>query len=155
MIGKNTFLFLVSLGLWFLSHAQDPFAQRMTITNGLPSNAVYSILEDHKGYIWFTCDEGLFRYDGKTYLPFKAEKQAAYSGSGIMEDALGRIWYQTFDGDSYYVENNQLKWFVKRDKVNYFPTCNTQKHLFDKSKDHLDVYDLKSTKLLKSFKIKS
>lgn len=155
MIGKNTFLFIVSLGLWFLSHAQDPFAQRMTITNGLPSNAVYSILEDHKGYIWFTCDEGLFRYDGKTYLPFKAEKQAAYSGSGIMEDALGRIWYQTFDGDSYYVENNQLKWFAKRDKVNYFPTCNTQKHLFDKSTNHLDVYDLKSTKLLKSFKIKS
>jgi len=155
MIGKNSFLLLVSLGMWFLSQAQDPFAHCITITNGLPSNSIYSILEDQKGYIWFTCDEGLYRYDGKTYLPFKAEQQTAYSGSGIMEDGLGRIWYQNFDGDSYYLENNQLKRFKKREKVNFFPTCSTQKHLFDKSTNHLDVYDLKSTKLLKSFKIKS
>ena len=155
MIGKNTFLLLVCLGMWLLSHAQEPFAQRMTITNGLPSNAVYSILEDHNGYIWFTCDEGLYRYDGKTYQSFKAESQTAFSGSGIMEDALGRIWYQNFDGDSYYVENNRLKWFAKKGKVNYFPTWSNKTYLFDKSANHLDVYAIKSTKFLQSFPIKS
>lgn len=133
--------------------AQDPYAQRMTITTGLPSNAVYSILEDRKGYIWFTCDEGLFRYDGKTYLSFKAPNQTTYSGSGIAEDILGRIWYQNFDGDSYYVENNKLHYFPKKNKINFFPNRFTDQYVFDKSTNHLNVYDLQTTQLTASIPI--
>jgi hypothetical protein len=155
MSGNKILLLIVSLGLYIVARSQDPFVQQMNVGNGLPSNAVYSILEDRNGYIWFTCDEGLFRYDGKNYKSYRASNQDMYSGSGLTEDPIGRIWYQNFDGDSYYVAQDKLKKFNKKNKVNYFPNRFLNTYVFDKSENELDVYDLHSLKLVKSFPLLS
>ena len=65
------FLAIVACSFVPYLRAQEPLSQRLTFANGLPSNAVYSILEDKKGFIWIACDEGLFQYDGVRFQQFR------------------------------------------------------------------------------------
>lgn len=76
--------------------------------NGLPSNTVYQVMQDSKGYIWIAHEQGLSRYDGKYFKTFSGVQQSNKAGSNIKEDVLGRIWYQTFDGYVYYVEHDSM-----------------------------------------------
>src|SRR5207302_11492032 len=43
---------------------------RWTANNGLPQNAVYSILQTKDGYLWLTTLDGLVRYDGVRFTVF-------------------------------------------------------------------------------------
>lgn len=42
----------------------DPQTRSITMSMGLPSNAVRNIVQDKDGFIWFGTDDGLCRYDG-------------------------------------------------------------------------------------------
>lgn len=57
----------------------DPMVRSITMENGLPSNAVRSVVQGSKGYMWFGTDNGLCRFDGydvKTYYnPFTTVDQ--------------------------------------------------------------------------------
>ena len=59
--------------------AIDPMVRSITMDNGLPSNAVRSVIQGSKGYMWFGTDNGLCRFDGydvKTYYnPFTTVDQ--------------------------------------------------------------------------------
>ncbi|MBK8520560.1 MAG: histidine kinase [Chitinophagaceae bacterium] len=90
-------------------HAQDPFYYTINNTNGLPSNSVYDIFQDSKGFMWFATDKGLCRYDGSEFITYTSEGQTSKAGSCINEDKYGRIWYCNFDGFLYYVEKGELK----------------------------------------------
>lgn len=46
------------------SAKDDYYYRKLTMRDGLPSNAVRSIVLDHYGYLWFGTDNGLCRYDG-------------------------------------------------------------------------------------------
>lgn len=136
-------------------NAQEPYSKHFTVPSGLPANAVYALLEDHQGFIWFTCDEGLYRYDGNHFQAFRQADQTSYSGSGLLEDKLGRIWYQNFDGKTFYTENGKLKAFAPNVKANYFPVRSTEKHLFYLDQNQLVVADLHTLKRVKAFPIGS
>lgn len=54
-----------------LSLPIDVRAKLVTLQDGLPSNAVSDIYQDQKGFMWFSTNNGLARYDGnqmKVYL---------------------------------------------------------------------------------------
>ena len=57
----------------------DPMVRSITMDNGLPSNAVRSVVQGSEGYMWFGTDNGLCRFDGydvKTYYnPFTTVDQ--------------------------------------------------------------------------------
>lgn len=57
----------------------DPMVRSITMDNGLPSNAVRSVVQGSKGYMWFGTDNGLCRFDGydvRTYYnPFTTVDQ--------------------------------------------------------------------------------
>ncbi|XOV93537.1 MAG: two-component regulator propeller domain-containing protein [Bacteroidota bacterium] len=55
--------------------------------DGKPFKNVWSVIEDKKGNIWFGDNDGLWRYDGKTYT--KVSQRGAYA---IIEDKNGNIW---------------------------------------------------------------
>ena len=59
--------------------AIDPMVRTITMDNGLPSNAVRSVVQGSKGYMWFGTDNGLCRFDGydvRTYYnPFTTVDQ--------------------------------------------------------------------------------
>ena len=99
------FTFLCSCLLW----AQDPYYISIDKSKGLPSNSVYDVFQDSKGFMWFATDEGLCKFDGKNFKTYTSPVLTSRSGTGIKEDKFGRIWYMNFDNKVYYIENEELK----------------------------------------------
>lgn len=62
----------------------------------LPSSESYNVFQDSKGYIWFSTEAGLCRYNGSEIKVFNAKnglpEEACY---GIAEDRQGKLWLIT------------------------------------------------------------
>lgn len=136
------FLFVSNLGL-----SQNPYHITIDKTSGLPSNSVYDIFQDSKGFMWFATGKGLCRYDGNDFKLFTADFQTSKSGSCIAEDAFGRIWYANFDGFLYYVEKGSLKALPQKTSLGYYRFGIIQNNLFLIQPEAILVYDLKSLKV--------
>ncbi len=106
-------------------------------SSGLPNNAVYHILQDSKGYMWFATNEGVCRYDGAKYQSFNIEQGLAdNSVRAIIEDKVGNIWFSTrggvsrFDGQKFTTftvneglpENEIRSGFCSQDGTLWFGT---------------------------------
>jgi WD40 repeat protein len=89
--------------------AQHSVMRHFDTKNGLPSNEVYQLLNDSKGYIWICTDAGLVKYNGNTFKQFN-------SSNGLpdntvfqaKEDRFGRIWYITYAGKIGYISNDSV-----------------------------------------------
>jgi len=74
--------------------------KRLSIEEGLSQSSVNGIVQDSKGFLWFTTQEGLNKYDGYKFTIFKAESgdSAALPINwvlGICEDREGALWVGT------------------------------------------------------------
>lgn len=98
------FLFIAN----YETFAQHPYYYNITDEDGLPSNEVYSIVQDDFGYIWIGSDAGLFLYDGFNFKPYTNSKQNGRSISFLQLDKKGRLWCKNFSGQIYRVENDSL-----------------------------------------------
>ena len=81
-------LILASLNI----KAQQPFTRQISRANGLPSNKVYSINQDKKGYIWLGTEQGLVKYDGNSFQTYTHPGMNGIAVSDVQQDATGRIW---------------------------------------------------------------
>lgn len=98
-------LFFTSLAsLW----AQYPQRFLYNDENGLPSNEVYNIIQDQKGFIWIGSDAGLYKFDGIHYHPYKAQTQKSKAISGLKISSSGRIYCHNFQNQIFYVENDSI-----------------------------------------------
>lgn len=136
-----------------LVNAQQPYALQLNNQNGLPSNTVFNIHQDKIGFMWLATSEGLFRYDGFEYQPYKSMKQTSTAGSDVKEDKYGRIWYENFDGFIYYVENDSLKHFSQNAPIGYVSYGITDDNLFVVQKKGIDVFELKTLSFVKTVPI--
>lgn len=55
----------------FAEGGQGVGLRRITMDDGLASNAVRNIVQDRAGFVWFGTDNGLCRYDGVRMQPFR------------------------------------------------------------------------------------
>ncbi len=101
-------LLLFSVIVTCETFAQHPYYYNITDEDGLPSNEVYSIVQDNFGYIWIGCDAGLFRYDGFTFKPYTSSKQNGRSISYLQLDKKGRVWCKNFSGQVCRVAGDSL-----------------------------------------------
>ena len=102
---KYILLFFIKISL----HAQNPSYFQTTIDDGLPSNEVYSIVEDAKGFIWIGCDAGLFKYDGVRFHSYKSKTQKTKAITGLCVSNSGKIYCYNFSGQLFYVEKDSLQ----------------------------------------------
>ncbi|HYC83955.1 MAG TPA: two-component regulator propeller domain-containing protein [Chryseosolibacter sp.] len=77
--------------------------ERFTTADGLPSNIIYSIFQDSKGFLWLGTHEGLCRYDGYRFKIFRNDPSdtstiCANQIFSICEDSDGNIWAATANG---------------------------------------------------------
>ena len=133
---------------------QNPYYYSIDKTNGLPSNSVYDIFQDSKGFMWFATGKGLCRYDGSVFKTFTSDTQTSKSGSCINEDSFGRIWYCNFDGYLYYVEDGKLKNLPQKESIGYIKYGIIKDKLFLIQTKSIAVYDLKTLQLVYNYQLK-
>lgn len=93
-------LFLVRIAAAQLPH---PAFHHYTTTNGLPSSECYDLLQDRRGYIWISTDNGISRFDGYQFENFGPEEGLANNVVFHMqEDVNGNIWMSTLSGNLFY-----------------------------------------------------
>jgi len=79
---------------------QECPSRHYLMEDGLPSNNIYSILADSKGYLWFCTDQGVARYNGINFQTFTTRDGLSDNEVFFaMEDLLGRIWFATYSGN--------------------------------------------------------
>lgn len=149
---KKIILFIVFCASFGIS--QNPFAITIDKSQGLPSNSVYDVFQDRKGFMWFATGKGLCRYDGYQFKVFTADFQTSKSGSCIAEDSYGRIWYSNFDGFLYYVDKGALHALPQQKSIGYYKFGILKNELFLVQANAILVYDLKTLKIKFKHKIR-
>lgn len=86
--------------------AQFP-VRNLTVDDGLPTNSIWSIAQDHQGFMWFGTYDGLCRYDGFDFKIFKNNPEDSNSISGNYRHEVyvahdGKIWTAHNNGVSVY-----------------------------------------------------
>ena len=75
----------------------------LTMADGLPEDAVLTMLQDRQGLLWLGTQNGLVKYDGYTFTTYKPDPEDPYSIGGriimtIYEDRAGDLWIGTRRG---------------------------------------------------------
>ncbi len=100
----NTFLILLVLfQISVPGNSQDLNFKHINIDDGLSQNAVFAVLKDSKGFMWFGTKDGLNKFDGYNFViyqhnPFDSTTLSANYISSLFEDNRGLIWVGTNDG---------------------------------------------------------
>lgn len=69
--------------------------------DGFINNTVYAINEDKEGNLWFGTDQGVYKYDGKTFRNYNQKDGLNHldiTRKGILVDNSGTIWVGTHGG---------------------------------------------------------
>lgn len=104
-------LLLVSLSSLY---AQTPLSryQQITSTYGLPSDYVFDISFDEKGFAWLATNEGLVRYDGKNFRTYKDtdindDEIEWFVRHLLIQDQ--RIWFTLNNGQLFYLNRDNFQ----------------------------------------------
>ncbi|EDP71932.1 two-component system sensor histidine kinase/response [Flavobacteriales bacterium ALC-1] len=89
-------LILSTSFIWCQQTKQFSF-RNLTVNEGLSQNSVVSIAQDSIGYIWFATQDGLNRYDGKSFVHYNKQYQdvtrSNYAQLGqLLSDSFGDFW---------------------------------------------------------------
>jgi hypothetical protein len=82
--------------------------QHWSQAEGLPSNMVFDIAQDHHGQMWLGHDKGLSRFDGKDFITYTHPSMNGSAVSNVFEDSVGRIWCQNFIGQVFHVTDGVM-----------------------------------------------
>ena len=79
----------------------------LKVEDGLPNNTINAIVQDSLGFIWIGTNDGLCRYDGKSFKYFKESlsKNSTISNNYIQSlylDNKGHLWIMTDQGLNRY-----------------------------------------------------
>ncbi|MBN1252906.1 MAG: SpoIIE family protein phosphatase [Bacteroidales bacterium] len=98
-----------------------------TIDDGLPGSTINSIFEDSRGFLWVGTNNGLTKFDGKTWKIFSLPEELSFANvQSIFEDKNTNIWIGTknhglfmFDGVSAKKYSNDFKF----ENINIVSIC--------------------------------
>uniref|UniRef100_UPI0032168064 sensor histidine kinase n=1 Tax=uncultured Draconibacterium sp. TaxID=1573823 RepID=UPI0032168064 len=89
--------------------AQNPFITNYTLTDGLPTNKIFCVQQDRKGFIWFGTDAGVTRFDGSNFVNYNIKDGLSNNlVIRIKEDLEGRVWFLNHNGTVNYFFKNKI-----------------------------------------------
>ena len=93
---------LLILVVALTTHAQQKYSVNFTVEDGLPSSQVYDIIQDDYGYIWFSTDKGLSRYDGYSFKNYdKSDGLTDNVVFDFLKGKNGEIWCTTLSSSIF------------------------------------------------------
>ncbi len=100
------------IGLLFcfkIVSAQELMFQNIGVKQGLPSSEVYRVIQDKRGFVWFSTDAGVCRFNGHSIKCYTtADGLPDNTVFDLIEDAKGRIWMNCYNGAICYLENDKF-----------------------------------------------
>ncbi|HNX42428.1 MAG TPA: two-component regulator propeller domain-containing protein [Candidatus Aminicenantes bacterium] len=112
--GHGGFIFFATLLVMVLS-GEEVRHRRYTSAQGLSENAVTSLFQDRKGFLWVGTQDGLNRFDGSGFLALRSEltDTSTLSDSWVngilLEDSREVLWVVTNDRVINLVDLKSLK----------------------------------------------
>jgi ligand-binding sensor domain-containing protein/serine phosphatase RsbU (regulator of sigma subunit) len=108
---KISFSTLVCLFLFAdISFGQAYKFRNYGAANNLPSEVIYTLIQDNSGYLWVGTTEGLSRFDGFEF--FKVQFPDSSTGrypTVSFKDRNGNLWFGCNDGTLFYASGRMLK----------------------------------------------
>jgi ligand-binding sensor domain-containing protein len=100
---KKLLLTVLCVSLVIAEKEKTNFRHITVEKDGLSESSVYDIFQDSKGFMWFSTDNGLDKYDGYNIRQYQYLHDDTTSiGQGqsgtIFEDSRGNIWASTANG---------------------------------------------------------
>lgn len=97
---RTCFIFcfiLFTPSAFFAQQAKEYSFKHFSVASGLASNTVSSVAQDADGYIWIATTNGLQRYDGNSFISFKAHENDTASIpsnhiSSLYKDKQNNLW---------------------------------------------------------------
>jgi two-component sensor histidine kinase len=88
-------------------------------SNGLPSDIIYNVVQDKKGYIWIATDNGIVKFNGSTFKKFQlGEGLPSNDIFGLAVDSKNKIWITGYYNGLYYIENDKVKKVKNSENIN-------------------------------------
>ena len=101
---KIIFIFFIVVAFSYQNYSQQPKInfEHFSIDNGATEPIVNWITQDRDGYLWFSCNDVNFRYDGYSFVSYKHDPKDTI-GDNISftvpyEDKEGNFWIGTTKG---------------------------------------------------------
>lgn len=112
------FIILLTNGL----NAQERVFKFFSNKDGLPSNNIFKIRFDQKGFLWIAHDKGISRFDGNTFRNYNNPNQKSNVYTDLQIDARGRVWMSNLGLQIFYIENDEMILFKSFD-LKFPPTA--------------------------------
>ena len=100
----NHFLYYLLLIIYPVGLLSQPksYIEHYGAEDGLPQHTVMDMLQDQKGFMWFSTWDGLCKFDGYHFKAFKIDQSNTYHMRSnrmdkILEDKNGYIWTLSYD----------------------------------------------------------
>lgn len=118
---KISLFFFISFFLLVIRcYAQEIYFKHLTSNDGLSNNAVLSIYQDERGFIWFGTRNGVNLYNGNEFVTYKYKKNSSNCilTNGINQIAgnqEGEVYITTSQGISVYnIAQDQFTTLLKQ-----------------------------------------
>ena len=146
-------LLIVSCGH---SYGQYPYVKKLNYPEQLPTQVVYDMLTDAKGYIWLGTDKGLYRFNGRTFISIPFNRTSSKAVSFLQEDKDGVVWCMNFYNQLFSIKKDSLlQYEIDPQVVKEASTFNNavigEKKLWLHSFTKIYEFDKASHKLLRTF----
>jgi ligand-binding sensor domain-containing protein len=108
MLKKPLFIAILAIAC-AIAHGQAPYFKNYQVRDGLPSNNVYFVFQDTKGYIWLCTDVGVSRFDGAHFTNYTTTDGLTDNEVfTCFEDREGRIWFATLNGKPCFFQQGKM-----------------------------------------------
>jgi hypothetical protein len=106
---KQPLLHLLTILLLFISPS---YGQEFSLSNNirdlnLPTQEVYKVIQDKKGYLWFATEFGLYRHQQGSTTPIRSDSASKHAAiMSVCETNDGRIIFATINGKIFSVQQD-------------------------------------------------
>ncbi|UJP64629.1 sensor histidine kinase [Mongoliitalea daihaiensis] len=89
--------------------AQERFIRPLSFLEGLPTQTIYDIHQDPKGYLYLGTDIGVYKYNGQSFSKLPTPESWDNNFDNLFHDESGVIWVKNFANQIFKEENGALR----------------------------------------------